>query len=106
MQKVVNTKFRSSRWMLKGAFDTVAAPSLKPRNVIDIVGIGRFSGSYYVTRVVHKFDEGYTQSVEVARFGHNPFSPTLRDVQTGLGSPGAAKEVTGKSRIVGQVSVG
>lgn len=105
LQRIATSHGRSSRWMIRGQFPTVAAPSIKPRMVIEISGVGRFAGEYYVTRVLHKFHNGYTQFIEVAQMSHLPFQDRRPTGIVGSGTLGSPVDITSRSPIVGTVSL-
>ena len=58
---------------------------LKPRTIITVLGVGRFSGDYYITRVFHKYSQGYKVNFELARlgFGNQTDEPLVAFLQSG-----------------------
>ena len=42
-------------------------PRVKPRRVINIEGVSKFDGQYYVKSVRHKIGRGYTMSMELRK---------------------------------------
>jgi phage protein D len=49
----------------------IGKPELRPGNNLDLSGLGRFDGSYYVTRVEHVIDQnGYLTTFDARRMLH------------------------------------
>jgi phage protein D len=49
----------------------IGKPELRPGHTLDLSGLGRFDGSYYVTRVEHQIDQnGYLTTFEARRMLH------------------------------------
>ena len=49
----------------------IGKPELRPSHTLDVSGLGRFDGSYYVTRVEHQIDQsGYLTTFGARRMLH------------------------------------
>lgn len=59
----------ASRWLVGGRGRTVGLDTLRPNQLVDLVGIGKkYSGKYYLTKVIHRLRGGvYDVEFEVAR---------------------------------------
>ena len=56
------------RWMVHGDGEVIGLEHLKPRDVVELLNIGRASGKYYITDVVHELKAGaYTTYFKVVR---------------------------------------
>jgi hypothetical protein len=72
LQNLVNRKQQRDSYLLSGWGKAQGNPDVKIRRVVDIKGIGHLSGLYYLTSVIHKFEDGgyYTRFFGIKnRFG-------------------------------------
>lgn len=58
----------ASRWVVSGRGTTFGLEQLRPNQLIDLVGLGRHSGKYYMTKVIHRIVGGtYAVEFDVTR---------------------------------------
>lgn len=67
LQEQVDAFSQSTRWMIKASGAVPGILGLHSNDVVELLGIGRHSGKYYVTRVKHVFRDGYSMSFELMR---------------------------------------
>jgi hypothetical protein len=53
---------QSTRWLVNGAGSTVGLEFLRVRNTLEMIGIGRDSGEYYVKELITRLEGGKTIS--------------------------------------------
>ena len=58
LQNLVNRKQQRDSYLLSGWGKAQGNPDLQIRRVVDVTGIGHLSGIYYLTSVIHKYEEG------------------------------------------------
>lgn len=69
-QRTVNALSESDTWIVSGKFTTDGLYKLSPSDTVTILGIGRFSGKYYVKEVRHILENNsFTTECKVVR-GH------------------------------------
>lgn len=58
----------NSRWLMRGMAKSIGIEFLRARDSIELSGVGRASGLYYMTDVYHRYDNGaYTNEVLLTR---------------------------------------
>jgi len=68
LQTEVQGFSENSRWIMKGMAKVVGVEWLRARDSIELAGVGRASGLYYMTDVYHKYERGlYTNEVLLTR---------------------------------------
>jgi len=98
MKDEVQGVSEASRWYVVGEATTFGLEMLRPRQVVEVFNVGRYSGEYYVTNVVHKIvGRVYTTSFQLARTWRGRAKTTLQSlgkagtlVQAGTASVGSA----------------
>jgi hypothetical protein len=68
LQTEVQGFSENSRWVMKGMAKVVGVEWLRARDSIELAGVGRASGLYYMTDVYHRYERGiYTNEVLLTR---------------------------------------
>lgn len=58
LQNLVNRKQQRDSYLLSGWGKAQGNPDLKIRRVVNISGIGHLTGLYYLTSIIHKYEDG------------------------------------------------
>ncbi len=64
---IAAAQVESSRWVVTAQAGSWGNPRVKPRRIITIEGVKKFSGQYYVKKVRHKIGKGYNMIIELRR---------------------------------------
>lgn len=68
LQEEVDGIAEHTRWLVHGEGELIGLETLKPRDMVDLIGLGRASGKYYITDVIHEVKSGgYRTLFRVAR---------------------------------------
>ena len=68
LQTEVQGFSENSRWVMKGMAKVIGIEWLRARDSVELAGVGRASGLYYMTDVWHRWDRGiYTNEVGLTR---------------------------------------
>lgn len=68
LQTEVQGYCENSRWLMRGMAKSIGIEFLRARDSVELAGVGRASGLYYMTDVYHKYDGGiYTNDVLLTR---------------------------------------
>jgi phage protein D len=68
LKEQVQAFSEATRWLIDGSGTTFGLEKMKPNTTIELLGIGKHSGEYYLTKVLHHIRGGaYRVSFEVTR---------------------------------------
>jgi len=68
LQRLTEGFSQHTRWLMQGTGEVVGFEKVKPRDIIEILGVGKHSGEYYITDTEHLIENGaYMTSFHVAR---------------------------------------
>lgn len=68
IKRQVQALSESLRWVVSGAGTTYGLEQLRPNQLIEVVGVGKHSGKYFLTRVTHRVRGGaYSVEFDVSR---------------------------------------
>lgn len=68
LQKQADGMGQATRFLVQGTGESVGAEMVNAGSLISVVGIGRFSGLYYVKRAIHRLGPGgYSVEIDICR---------------------------------------